>query len=315
MRIPDKKNIVKLATVIVITVIVMTVFSIPLISIIAPLGNILFPGSGLWNVPGEVPQYEKVYFPGLNSSVTIYRDEWGVPHIYASTEEDLSFALGYVHAQDRLFQMDLARRNVRGKLSEVVGDLALEEDKYNLAMGMEYWANKTLQDIIRMQDEGENNMYNLLNIYADGVNHYINTHQDEFPIEYAILGFKPTKWTPLDTLCFNKYMSKMLTWGYDDLYRLQTLDALGQTNYTELISMSNYGQIPVCPNYGSFNDSSELLYDGGPLKISSNIIQTISKFLNKVEQIPSEKTLMDLKELNALGSNNWVVDGVKSSTG
>ncbi|MFX1596759.1 MAG: penicillin acylase family protein [Promethearchaeota archaeon] len=315
MRIPDKKNLVKLVTVMVITALVMTIFSIPLISIIAPLGNILFPGNGLWNVPGEVPQYEKVYFSGLNSSVTIYRDEWGVPHIYASTEEDLSFALGYVHAQDRLFQMDLARRNVRGKLSEVVGELALEEDKYNLAMGMEYWANKTLQDVIRKQEEGENNIYNSLQKYADGVNHYINTHQDEFPIEYAILGFKPTKWTPLDTLCFSKYMSKMLTWGYDDLYRLQTLDALGQANYTELMSMSTYGQIPVCPNYGSFNDSSELLYDGGPLKISSNIIQTISKFLNKVEQIPSEKALMDLKELNALGSNNWVVDGVKSSTG
>ena len=315
MRIPDKKNTVKLATVMVMAAIIMTIFSIPLISIIAPLGDILFPGSGVWNVPGEVPQQETLYIPGLNSSVTIYRDEWGVPHIYASNEEDVSFALGYVHAQDRLFQMDLARRNVRGKLSEVVGDMAIEEDKYNLAMGMEYWANKSLYDLIQMKEDGKSNLIDLINSYADGVNYYICAHQNELPIEYAILGFEPARWTALDTLCFIKYMSKMLTWGYDDLYRLQTLEALGSADYTKLMSMTTYGQIPICPNYGEFDDSSELSFNGGPLKISSKVIQTISSFLKSVESIPSEKALMDLKEENAIGSNNWVVDGVKSSTG
>ncbi|MFX1364127.1 MAG: penicillin acylase family protein [Promethearchaeota archaeon] len=315
MRIQNKKNIGKLVTTIFITVIIMTILSIPLISIIAPLGNILFPGRGLWNVPGEVPEHETVYFPGLNSSVTVYRDEWGIPHIYASTEEDLSFALGYVHAQDRLFQMDIARRNVRGKLSEIVGELALEEDKYNLAMGMEYWAEKTLDDMKLSQEAGENNFYNLLESYSDGVNHYIKSHQGEFPIEYAILGFKPTKWEPIDTLCFDKYMAKMLTWGYDDLYRLQTFEGIGSANYTELLGYATYGQVPICPNYGSYNDSSELIYDGGPLKISSSVMHTISKFLNDIEKIPSEKTLLELQEENTIGSNNWVVDGVKSSTG
>lgn len=315
MRIQKKKNIVKLATVIVITIIVMTIFSIPLISIIAPLGDILFPGSGLWNVPGEVPEQETVYFPGLDNAVRVYRDEWGIPHIYASTEQDLSFALGYVHAQDRLFQMDLARRNVRGKLSEVVGDLALEEDKYNLAMGMEYWAEKTLEELIIMQEAGQNNYYDLINSYSDGVNYYIKTHQGEYPIEYAILGFKPTKWTPLDTLCLDKYMAKMLTWEYDDLYRLKTVEALGIANYSEFMADATYGQIPICPNYGSFNDSSELIYDGGPLQISSNILHTISTFLTNIEEIPSEKALLELQEKNTIGSNNWVVDGVKSSTG
>ena len=315
MRIPEKKNVVKLAAVIVLTVIIMTILSIPLISIIAPLGNILFPGTGLWNVPGEVPEHETLYIPGLNSSVTVYRDEWGIPHIYAFTEEDMSFALGYVHAQDRLFQMDLARRNTRGKLSEVVGDLALEEDKYNLAMGMEYWANETLYDLIKRQELGETDIYDSISRYADGVNYYINTHPDELPIEYAILGFKPMKWTPLDTMCLIKYMSKMLAWQYDDLYRLQTLEALGEANYTELMSMATYGQIPVCPNYGSYNDSSGLPYNGGSLKISSKVIKSISNFLRNVERIPSEKNLMDLQEQNSIGSNNWVVDGVKSSTG
>ncbi|MFW9968960.1 MAG: penicillin acylase family protein [Candidatus Odinarchaeota archaeon] len=315
MRVSDKKNTVKLITVIAMTVIFMTIFSIPLISIIAPLGDILFPGSGVWNVPGEVPEKEILYIPSLNSSVTIYRDEWGIPHIYAADEGDLSFALGYVHAQDRLFQMDLARRNVRGKLSEVVGDLAINEDKYNLAMGMEYWANKTLYNLIQMKKDGMSNHIDLINSYADGVNYYISTHQNELPIEYAILGFKPVRWTAIDTLCIANYMSKMLTWGYDDLYRLQSLEALGPTNYTELMSMSTYGQIPICPNYGEFNDSSELSFEGGPLKLNTKVIETISSFLKSVESIPSEKEQMELKEEYEIGSNNWAVDGVKSSTG
>ncbi|MFX1313664.1 MAG: penicillin acylase family protein [Promethearchaeota archaeon] len=282
----------------------------------APLGDILFPGDGIWRVPGEVPHYEKLYIKGLEDSVTVYRDEWGVPHIYAATEEDLCFALGYIHAQDRLFQMDLARRNVRGKLSEVIGPLALEEDKYNLAMGMEYWANKTLHNAIKMQEEGTIEYMNSVYSYTDGVNYYINSHQNDLPIEYTILGFTPTKWTPLDTFCFSKYMSKMLTWEYSDLYNLQALETLGETNFTELFrSYSTYGQIPICPNYGNYNDSSKLTYNGGPLHINSNVIDTISSFLRNIEKITSEKNLMEAQDQNIIGSNNWVVDGIKSSTG
>ncbi|MFX1572705.1 MAG: penicillin acylase family protein [Promethearchaeota archaeon] len=316
MKKVDKKTTIKLSAVIILTVIVFTIFSIPLISLIAPLGNIILPGGGIWRVPGEVPQNEKLYIPGLDDSVTIYRDEWGIPHIYASTEEDLTFALGYVHAQDRLFQMDLARRNVRGKLSEVLGPIALEEDKFNLAMGMEYWANKTLQHAIQSQEEGDINFMDSLYTYADGVNYYISTHEDELPIEYAILGFKPTKWTPLDTFCFSKYMSKMLTWQYNDLYNLQALETLGEAKFTELFrSYSTYGQIPICPNYGSYNDSSALSYNGGPLHISSKLTNTISSFLSDVENIPLEKNLIEAREHDLIGSNNWVVDGNKSSTG
>ncbi|MBA7524495.1 hypothetical protein ES705_16635 [subsurface metagenome] len=88
-----------------------------------------------------------MHFPkqsvGLRGEVTVIRDEWGIPHIYASYEEDLFFAQGYCHAQDRLFQMDMTRRQVRGKLSEVLGEDLLTVDKFMLAIGMEDWAIKT----------------------------------------------------------------------------------------------------------------------------------------------------------------------------
>ena len=148
----QKKVLKKLIIVMVITIVTFTVFSIPLVSVLAPLGSVLFPGNGVWRTPGEVPEYETIYIEGLDDEVIVYRDDWGIPHIYAETEEDLSFAIGYVHAQDRLFQMDIIRRQVRGMLSEVVGELGLESDKYNLAMGMEYWAEKSVDELEELEE-------------------------------------------------------------------------------------------------------------------------------------------------------------------
>ena len=116
----DKKKHRRLSTTLVLTILIITIFSIPL-GIIPALGGFLFPGNGIWNAPGEIPVEERLEIPELEEDVTVYRDEWGIPHIYASQENDLFFVQGYCHAQDRYFQMDMWRRQVRGKMSEVVG--------------------------------------------------------------------------------------------------------------------------------------------------------------------------------------------------
>jgi len=193
MRSQEKKVIKKLSITITITIVLFTAFSIPLMGVFAPMGNIIFPGNGLWNVPGEVPEEEILYIEGLDDEIIVYRDEWGVPHIYAETEDDLFFALGYIHAQDRLFLMDTASRMIRGQLSEILGESALEADKYNLATGMEYWAKKSLDALEKKDKSGEINFVDELERYADGVNYYIDTHQEELPIEYAIIGSKPKR--------------------------------------------------------------------------------------------------------------------------
>jgi penicillin amidase len=318
----EKKVISRLSITIVIVVVFFTLFSVPLTFLgpIAPLGNILFPGTGLWRGPGEVPEQEILYIENLTDSVVVYRDEWGIPHIYASNEDDLGFALGYVHAQDRMFQMDMARRQIRGKLSEVIGELALDEDKFNLAMGMEYWANESLNNAIQLQETGVINYLNGGYRYADGVNYYIDTHQHEYPPEYGILGFKPTYWSMLDSFCLAKYMSKMLTWNYYDLERLLNYNTLGNDSYNELFNAYSPYQIPICPNYGSFTGNESIIsnpLDNPPSlpKSSSSVMATISKFLKDVKSIESERTLIEMKESNIVGSNNWVVDGNKSRTG
>lgn len=312
----QKKVSKKLIIVIAITIVTFTVFSIPLVSVLAPLGSVLFPGNGIWRTPGEVPEYETIYVEGLNDEVIVYRDEWGVPHIYAKFEEDLSFATGYVHAQDRLFQMDVIRRQVRGMLSEVVGELGLESDKYNLAMGMEYWAEKSIDELETLEKNTDLDLIDSYERYCDGFNHYIDTHESELPIEYALLGITPKKWTLLDSMCLAKFMGKMLTWDYEDLYNLININALGNQRFNELFNLRNSYQIPICPNYGTFDDNyAALNYMEGEPQPSSSTIKAVLNFLSNVENIESEKELIDSKKKDAIGSNNWVVDGVKSNTG
>jgi penicillin amidase len=310
MRKDEKTVVIKLSTAIVLTVISLTIFSIPLLGI-PSLGGILFPGNGLWRVTGEVPTSELLRIPGLNDEVTVIRDEWGIPHIYASTDLDLFFAQGYVHAQDRFFQMDMLRRQVRGKLSEILGNELLTTDQFFLAMGMEHWAIKTEEKFREMYANGTLDMFPNFERYVEGINYYLNTHKNEKPVEYYLLDFEPTEWTILDSLCLVQEMARQMTWGYEDFYRLINYEALGPTNYSEVFNVFQPYQIPICPNYGDYGPipkMSGIEYESNP-----SLIDAVSKFLSDVEKIDSEKALMDSPEL--IGSNNWVVDGSKSDTG
>ena len=105
-----------------------------IMNMIAPVAKILLKGLG----KRALPQVEGgVVLPGLSSQVEIIRDQWGIPHIYAETFRDAYFAQGYVHAQDRLFQMELNRRTARGKLSELFGSMSLETDRTARTFGFE----------------------------------------------------------------------------------------------------------------------------------------------------------------------------------
>jgi len=306
----EKKISVRLTVIVIITALTITLFSIPLGSTPA-LGSVLFPGDGIWDVPGEVPASETRTIYGLTDEVKVIRDEWGVPHIYAKNEADLSFALGYVHAQDRFFQMDFVRRLVKGQLAEVLGPSLLSTDQFNLASGKMYWANQSLQALI---NTGEEELLGVLNGYVEGVNYYLGTHRDTKPMEYHILDFEPTEWSALDCMIYSKYMSEMLTWQYDDLYRYLTLDALNATLYNEIMGLRTSYQIPICPNYGSYDAPPEGFHSEG-CKTSESLTNAISNFISDIEKIDSQKQLIDNQKEALIGSNNWVVDGVKSSTG
>ncbi|RKJ34390.1 penicillin acylase family protein, partial [Butyricicoccus sp. 1XD8-22] len=120
-------------------------------------------------------------------------------------EADLYRAQGYVQAQDRLFQMDLARRQASGTLAEVVGETAIESDKLFRTFSLRNAAEKSWETY---DDETKQ----ILEWFAEGVNAYIN--EGKLTYEFALLGYKPEEWTPIDSLTIGKYMAYDLggTW-------------------------------------------------------------------------------------------------------
>ncbi|MGG1630684.1 penicillin acylase family protein [Rossellomorea sp. NRS-1567] len=218
---------------------------------------------------------------GLSEDVEVIRDKDGVPHILAQNEKDLYMAQGYVQAQDRLFQMDLSRRQASGRLSEVVGEKAVDRDKFFRTFGLRRAAEVSFA---AYPDEAKQ----LLEWYAGGVNAYMQEATDEgrLPIEFTLLGYKPEKWTPIDSLTIGKYMAFDLGGHWQgQAFRYWALENLPKDKAYDLF-----------PSYPE--DAPTILSDIGEVQVDME-----QSFAGAV--IPPEFN----------GSNNWVVSGEKTASG
>src|SRR5205807_3239453 len=148
---------------------------------------------------------------GLHERVTVRRDERGIPYIEAANNDDLYFAQGYITATDRLWQMDLLRRNVRGELAEIFGEGALGEDKRHRTFGFAQVVDETAKHL-------PPNLNTAMTAYASGVNAFIDSLTDQTtPIEFRLLQYKPRPWTPADSLAVGKLLAEYLSnsWQLD----------------------------------------------------------------------------------------------------
>jgi penicillin G amidase len=134
---------------------------------------------------------------GLEQRAEVLRDSYGVPHIYAQNAYDLFYLQGYVTAQDRLFQMELYRRAGAGRLAEVLGEPALDSDKQFRIFGL---ARVAAQELPLLRDDTRANV----SAYADGVNKFLEQNGDALPLEFVILGYRPERWSALDSLVVAK---------------------------------------------------------------------------------------------------------------
>lgn len=134
---------------------------------------------------------------GLHERAEVLRDTYGVPHIFATNEHDLFYLQGYVTAQDRLWQMDIYRRAASGRLAEVLGEPALESDRFMRTIGL---ARAAALD----RSVASERTLALLQAYADGVNKFLEQHGDSLPVEFLILGYTPARWTVDDSLAIAK---------------------------------------------------------------------------------------------------------------
>ncbi|MAE44305.1 MAG: hypothetical protein CMF63_04865 [Magnetovibrio sp.] len=173
---------------------------------IAALVALLLAGLGggyLW-LRTSLPQTSgSVTLAGLDSTVEVIRDANAVPHIFAGNVADAYFALGYVHAQDRLWQMEFTRRAGAGRLAEVLGEAALESDSYIRTLGLHRLAEaifETTSPEVRAA----------LEAYAAGVNGWLASHRGALPPEFILLGINPEDWRPADSLVWNRLMALRL---------------------------------------------------------------------------------------------------------
>lgn len=239
--------------------------------VIAVIGFNLYIGKSKPQIKGEA------VVSVLDEPVTVTRDERGVPHIEAKSDADLYRAQGYVQAQDRLFQMDLARRQASGRLAEIVGEAAVENDKFFRTFSLRYAAEKSWDTY---NDEAKQ----VIEWFTEGVNAFIE--EGNLSYEFALLGYEPEPWTPIDSLTIGKYMAYDLggNWGLL-AFRHWALNHLSEEQVAELVV--DYPE--TARSIIEANKQSE--------------VQVAGAFY------------LDARPDEFNGSNNWVVAAEKSETG
>ena len=165
---------------------------------------------------------------GPSAPVEILRDKRTVPHIFADSQEDAYFGLGFVHAQDRLWQMEMMRRLAAGRLAEVAGRKALASDRFMRTLGIQRLAEKQYAAL-------DGAVRRALDAYAAGVNAWVGASSGAFPPEFTLTGFKPEPWRPTDSLLWAKLMALRLSGNWrDELLRARLAGRLSREQIAEL---------------------------------------------------------------------------------
>jgi penicillin amidase len=245
----------------------------------------------------------KIELKNLQDSVNVYFDKYGIPHIYAQNEPDAYRALGYLHAQERLFQMEMILRVASGRLSEILGRDFIQTDKFFRTLGINQFAEKTAAtylatDALPYQKAAL--------AYLDGINQFIENGKT--PIEFTLLNIPKEKFTPQDCYLVTAYMA----FGFAQAFMTDPLltkiyEKLGKDYYDDLLvhSDSTVLKIPVMQSKGV-----KLDYHSASLKKPLKDASELGELASLAAQITD---LLPVPLLH--GSNSWIISGAKSKSG
>lgn len=293
----SRRDWAKFGTALALSVVVFAVFSAP-VGPLPSLGSLLDPTTGLWSVAFAQRglQSQTIGVPGLSAPVTIVRDVMGVPHIYAASASDGWFALGFVHAQDRLWQMDIQYRAAAGRLSEVLGPSMLSTDEFFRSIGLNRIAKAGA--VARAQANDIDTP--VINAYVAGVNAYITSlDPPDYPIEFKLLGYRPELWTVEKTLTEGGLIAWSLMGDLSDLQYNLLVQKFGSTKAQELF-----------PNY-----PAGAQYPIQPSSVSASETPPLSEAA--AQDILHKAALASpwIADFEGAGSNNWAVAGNRTDTG
>ncbi len=294
---------------------------------VPPLGAFLDPVSGIWAAArvAELPAEQTLTMPGLSAPVEITYDDRGVPHIFGASEPDVARALGWVHARDRLFQMEMIQRAVAGTITELVGERALSLDRNARKLALAQ-AAQTKWDAIPAGSE----VRLAVEAYMEGVNAYIDAMSAaDLPLEYRLLGRTPRRFRPVDTYYLLIRMSQTLSYQESEL-RFHALEQLvGREAASALIPVDAPIQEPIEPVPG--RTQARLAFRRMPAPRAPDATQVAeARRIRDAAIAIAAATAMplgtasgpapDLTDLltrgeAAVGSNNWAVSPARSASG
>jgi penicillin amidase len=242
---------------------------------------------------------ETVPLAELADEVTVYSDAHGIPHVFAHSWPDAARVLGYLHASDRLWQMDMFRRQASGVTAELLGKDGLEHDILMRQLGIRrscevFWNGGELPEALRAE----------LVAYAAGVNARIATLDEKtLPPYFAALDYRPAPWTPVDSLVFSKYMGWDQSGTLDDLWFGTIVEKLGVQAVEELWPLERPYEIPTVKSQA---DRGKLISSLRPLSGLAGMYE---------RTLAAHAQVAWFGRGGSFGSNNWAVDGTKTTTG
>ncbi len=257
--------------------------------------------------------------PGLSADVTVLRDDSGIPHLFGDSLDDLFRAQGYVHAQERFFEMDLRRHITAGRLSELVGSAGLETDKVVRTMG---WRRVAEEELPTLDPQTRR----VLQAYADGVNTYLRGRSPgAVSLEYTVLGLQLPlgdieEWTPLDSLSWLKAMAWDLRGNYDDELARARLSGRVTEDQIDAIYPPYDSEVhpPILSeDEWSLEGSSR---SGAPARTeASRAVSATTAPAAQAAYAAVQAALDAVPQLvgrgEGVGSNAWAVAGSRTSTG
>ena len=246
--------------------------------------------AGFFILKSYKPQYSgELKLQELKEEVKVYFDEYGIPHIYAENKADLYYSFGYLHAQERLFQMEILRRIASGRLSEIIGPKTIDSDKFFRALQV----NKSSELSVKKYFSDENAPFvKDVNNYLKGVNEYLMNGKT--PIEYQLMGIKKEEFTQVDLFNIAGFMAFSFAEGFKlDPMITKIQNELGEKYLEDLVS----SYVPGTERIKLHNDTS----------INYSVLSLIS--LNIINL--TENYTVPFFE----GSNSWVLSGKKTESG
>jgi penicillin amidase len=319
---------------------------IVLLLVLALVGGVGY--GGYWSVStvrASFPQTKgSITLDGLSGPVDVKRDGNGIPQIYASSDEDLFMAQGFVQAQDRFYEMDVRRHLTSGRLSEMFGKSQVDNDEFLRTLGWDRVAKQEYDS--KLSDSTKK----YLQAYAKGVNAYLDGKKaEEISLEYTALGFandyKPEKWTPVDSVAWLKAMAWDLRGNMqDEIDRALMTSRLGPKQIADLYPRYPYDRNKAIVQEGGYDEVSETFgqdgdgnggsgtdpgtsgsEDGDGVPDGSTGLEGASDGTADGAALETQlsglyRVLEDLPEAvgvngNGIGSNSWVVAGRHTITG